>query len=55
MASMRAGLIASQNLGMALARYILRLAPVAKMSRADIVRWLGPTIQWYLRDEAPAK
>lgn len=48
LASARAGLVASQVLGMALCRYILRLPPVVAMSREEIVRWLAPTLQRYL-------
>jgi AcrR family transcriptional regulator len=44
----RAGLIATQILGIALCRFVLRLPPVIEMSRDDIVEWLGPTIQRYL-------
>jgi AcrR family transcriptional regulator len=44
----RAGLIATQILGMALCRFVLRLPPVVEMSRDEIVEWLGPTIQRYL-------
>ncbi len=44
----RAGLIASQVLGLALCRYVLRLPPVVGMSRDEIVAWLGPTVQRYL-------
>ena len=47
-ARMRAGLVATQMLGLALCRYALRLPPVAAMSRAGVVAWLGPTIQRYL-------
>jgi AcrR family transcriptional regulator len=47
-AGMRAGLIATQILGMALCRFVLRLPPVVQMSRDEIVEWLGPTIQRYL-------
>ncbi|MDT5174765.1 MAG: hypothetical protein QOG37_2016 [Mycobacterium sp.] len=47
-AATRAGLIASQVLGMALCRYVLRLPPVVDMTRDEIVEWLGPTIQRYL-------
>jgi AcrR family transcriptional regulator len=43
-----AGLIASQMLGLALCRYVLRLPPVVAMPRDDVVSWLGPTIQRYL-------
>jgi AcrR family transcriptional regulator len=44
----RSGLVASQILGVALTRYVLRLPPVAAMSRDEVVRWVGPTIQHYL-------
>jgi len=44
----RAGLIATQVLGLALCRYVLRLPPVVAMSRDEGVEWLGPTIQRYL-------
>jgi AcrR family transcriptional regulator len=44
----RTGLIATQMLGMALCRYVLRLPPVVAMSRDDLVDWLGPTLQRYL-------
>ncbi|MGC5009846.1 TetR family transcriptional regulator [Streptosporangium sp. DT93] len=47
-APLRAGLAATQVLGMALCRYVLRLPPVAGMSRQEIVDWLGPTLQRYL-------
>ena len=44
----RAGLIATQMLGLALCRYVLRLPPIVAMSRQDLVTWLGPTVQRYL-------
>lgn len=47
-----AGLIASQMLGLALCRYVLRLPPIVEMSREEIVSWLGPTIQRYLDSSA---
>jgi AcrR family transcriptional regulator len=43
----RAGLIATQVLGMALTRYVLKLPPVVAMSREDLIDWLGPTLQRY--------
>lgn len=46
-APLRSGLIASQLMGFALCRYVLRLPPVAAMRRDDIIRWLGPTVQRY--------
>jgi AcrR family transcriptional regulator len=47
-AAVRAGLVASQILGMALCRYVLRLPPVVGMSQADVVACLGPTVQRYI-------
>jgi AcrR family transcriptional regulator len=47
-AAVRAGLVSSQILGMALCRYVLRLPPVVGMSRAEVVAWLGPTVQRYI-------
>jgi len=47
-AARRAGLIATQVLGLALCRYVLRLPPIVGMSRQDVVGWLGPTVQRYL-------
>ena len=44
----RAGLIATQVLGLALCRYVLRLPPVVAMSHDEVVTWLGPTVQRYL-------
>jgi AcrR family transcriptional regulator len=49
-AALRAGLIATQMLGVALCRYVLELPPVVRANRAALVRWLGPTIQHYLFD-----
>lgn len=49
----RAALAATQILGMALCRYVLALPPVVAMSRAQIIAWLGPTIQHYLAGSAP--
>ncbi len=49
-AGKRAGLIATQILGLALCRFVLRLPPVVDMSQDEVVEWLGPTIQRYLDD-----
>jgi AcrR family transcriptional regulator len=43
----RAGLIATQMLGMALCRFVLKLPPVVAMSREELTDWLGPTLQRY--------
>jgi AcrR family transcriptional regulator len=44
----RAGLLATQMLGFALCRYVLRLPPIVAMPADEVVRWLGPTLQRYL-------
>ncbi len=43
-----AALIATQMLGLALCRYVLKLPPIVAMSRDEVVGWLGPTVQRYL-------
>lgn len=48
----RAGLVASQTLGLALTRYVLRLPPMADADQAELVTWIAPTIQRYLRGKA---
>ncbi|MDX3584336.1 TetR family transcriptional regulator [Streptomyces europaeiscabiei] len=52
-AATRAALCASQVLGMALTRYILRFQPAVALSREEIVEWLGPTVQRYLTAPYP--
>ncbi|MFC8537067.1 TetR family transcriptional regulator [Streptomyces sp. NPDC057249] len=49
----RAALAASQILGMALARYVLRLEPAVSMDRDEVIAWLAPTVQRYLTAEGP--
>ncbi|NED98221.1 TetR/AcrR family transcriptional regulator [Phytoactinopolyspora alkaliphila] len=51
-AGRRAGLAASQILGLALCRYVLCFPPVVDMSPDEIVEWLGPTLQRYLTGPA---
>jgi AcrR family transcriptional regulator len=45
--SARAGLIATQILGLALCRYVLRLPSVVDMSREEVIFLISPTIQRY--------
>lgn len=45
---LRAGLVATQIMGLAVTRYILKVPPVVAMDRAQIVRLLGPTMQRYV-------
>lgn len=44
---------ASQILGMALTRYVLRFPPTVALTREEIVKWLGPTVQRYLTAPYP--
>lgn len=46
-AARRAGLVASQMLGLAMCRYVLKLPPVVALSRDQIVASLAPTLQRY--------
>jgi AcrR family transcriptional regulator len=49
----RAALCASQLLGLALTRYVLRFPPVVALAREEIVAWLAPTLQRYLTAPSP--
>src|ERR1043166_8254238 len=44
----RAGLISSQLLGLALCRYVLKVPPVVAMTPEQIVNGVGPTLQRYI-------
>jgi AcrR family transcriptional regulator len=50
----RAALVATQMLGLALARYVLHLPPVVELPDEIIVARLGATLQTYLFDEIAA-
>jgi AcrR family transcriptional regulator len=50
----RVGLVASQMLGLALTRSILRIPPVVSMTPDEIVARIGPTVQRYLTAPLPA-
>ncbi|ONI67773.1 TetR family transcriptional regulator [Kribbella sp. ALI-6-A] len=52
-AERRAGLVASQTLGLGLCRYVLKLGPLAEMPRAAVVAWLAPTVERYLTAPDP--
>lgn len=47
-AARRAGLIASQILGLALCRYVLQLPPVVAMTRDELAARVGPVVTGYL-------
>jgi AcrR family transcriptional regulator len=50
-AAERAGLIASQLLGLAFCRYVVKFAPVVGLSHEQIIREIGQTIQRYATGE----
>lgn len=49
-AAKRAGLAATQMLGLALTRYVLRLPPVVALDRDTILREIGATVQRYVTE-----
>ena len=51
LAAARAGLIASQMLGVGLCRYVLKLPALVRFDRAELVRRVGATVQAYLFEE----
>jgi AcrR family transcriptional regulator len=51
---LRATLVGSQVLGMAMARYVVRLEPLASTPADAVVRWLAPVLQAYLTGPVPA-
>ena len=49
----RMSLVASQVLGLILMRYVLRVEPLASISRDDVIATFAPTLQRYLTGELP--
>jgi AcrR family transcriptional regulator len=47
---LRAALVASQLVGLAMIRYVVKVEPLASARTDDLVAWLGPTLQRYLTD-----
>jgi AcrR family transcriptional regulator len=45
---LRAGLVASQMIGLAMARYVWQVGALATLPSQDVVRYVAPTIQRYL-------
>ncbi|WP_328651607.1 TetR family transcriptional regulator [Micromonospora sp. NBC_00330] len=50
----RAGLVASQVLGLAFTRYIVRLSPMVDATPDELVAWIAPTLQRYLTGTPPS-
>lgn len=53
-ARLRATLIGSQIIGLAMARYIVRVEPLASVPPAQLVAAIGPTLQRYLTGDIAA-
>ena len=51
----RAALVGSQIIGMAFARYVVGVEPLASMSSAELVEALAPTFQHYLAEPLDQK
>ncbi|MET9380411.1 TetR family transcriptional regulator [Streptomyces sp. NPDC002928] len=49
----RAALAATQLLGLALSRYVLRIPPAVALTREEVTAWLAPTVQRYLTAPHP--
>ena len=49
-AELRVELVASHLIGLAFARYQLKIEPIASADIEDLVAWVGPTLQRYLAD-----
>jgi AcrR family transcriptional regulator len=49
----RSGLVASQLIGLVMARYVLQLEPLASASPESMVAAIGPTVQRYLTGDIP--
>jgi AcrR family transcriptional regulator len=47
----RHALVASQLIGLAWARYVLRVEPLASASGEEVAQWVGPTIDRYMGGE----
>ncbi|WP_338018154.1 TetR family transcriptional regulator [Streptomyces taklimakanensis] len=50
----RASLAASQLIGLAMARYVLGVQPLASLSHDELVAYVGPTFQRYLTGTLPS-
>lgn len=52
-AVLRVEMVATHLLGLAFARYQLKIEPIASVDAEDLVTWIGPTVQRYLTDPNP--
>jgi len=51
---LRATLAASQLIGIAMLRYVVKVEPLASARADEVARWAGPVVQRYLTDPAVA-
>ena len=49
----RAALVGAELVGLAVARYMVRLEPIASANVESIVAWYAPNIQRYLTEPLP--
>ncbi|MGC9669792.1 TetR family transcriptional regulator [Planosporangium sp. 12N6] len=54
-APLRTAFVVSQIVGLVMARYVLKLEPIASASAEQVVAVAGPTVQRYLTGELPAE
>jgi AcrR family transcriptional regulator len=47
----RGALVSSQLMGLAFARYLLRVPPLSTASPRQIARWVGPTLDTYMKGD----
>jgi hypothetical protein len=51
---LRGSLVAAQLLGLAIARHVLRLEPLASLAPEQVVELVGPSVRRLLRDPLPS-
>jgi len=52
---LRATLVGSQLVGLAMLRYVVKVEPLASAPAARVATWIGPTLQRYLTDPAATR
>ena len=52
---LRASLVGSQLVGLAMLRYVVKIEPLASATPAKVAAWIGPTLQRYLTDPAATR
>lgn len=52
---LRASLAASQLIGLAMLRYVVKVEPLASASPGTVAAWIGPTLQRYFTDPAATR